>query len=72
LLFITFLYLVSRHSTTYSAGHGRDILAGSTTDLMSEHSAYDTADNCASAYPVAAPASCLDRVNHAIYNAGIG
>lgn len=72
LLLITLLYLVPHHGTTYSAGHGRDILAGSTTDLMSEHSANDTADNCAGTYPLAAPASYLDRVNHAICNSGIG
>ncbi|MHB9100070.1 MAG: hypothetical protein ACYC2E_00910 [Sulfuricella sp.] len=75
--FSALFYLVTRHGTTYHSGHGRDILAGATADLMSEHSAYDTADDGAStdtatAYPVAAPTGYLDRVNHAISRAGIG
>jgi hypothetical protein len=68
---------VTHHGATYHTSHGCDILAGATTDLMSEYSAYDAADDGAStytatAYPVAAPASYLDRVNHAITSAGIG
>ncbi|MHB1292569.1 MAG: hypothetical protein ACYCY5_10335 [Sulfuricella sp.] len=74
---VALFYLVTRHGATYHTGHGSDILAGATTDLMSEHSAYDTADDGAStysatAYPVAAAASDLDRINHAIISAGIG
>jgi hypothetical protein len=72
LLLSALLYLVTRHGTAYRTGHGRNILAGAATDLMSEHSAYDTADDGTSAYPVVAPASYLDRINHAICSAGIG
>ncbi|HUX65145.1 hypothetical protein [Sulfuricella sp.] len=72
MLLIALFYLVTHHGTTYHTGHGRDILAGATTDLMSEHSAYDTADDGASTYPVATATGDLDHVNYAISIRGAG
>jgi hypothetical protein len=76
LLLGALFYLVTRHGATYYSGHGRNILACAATDLMSEYSAYDTANNSTSTYPATAYSAAaltrdFNRVNHAISNAGI-
>ncbi|BCB27229.1 hypothetical protein SKTS_21150 [Sulfurimicrobium lacus] len=76
MLLIALFYLVTYHGTAYHAGCGSDILTGACTDLVPEHSAYDTADDgactdAAATYPAAASANDLDRVNHAVCRAGI-